>query len=197
MQQFDQLLSHFDPTTGVIDGLAPSIERRLSDLRGVFADQAAYEAALAKEDSLVYTTYCVAPDQGEGDMLYCIGRFMPGRVGAEFFMTKGHIHTWREAAEFYFGLSGEGAMLLEHDTTGENRLLPLHPNSAIYVPSHTAHRTFNTGNTPFTYLTVTLVRAGHDYEIIAARGNFRNVVIAGEGQPQMVDRANFLESISK
>jgi glucose-6-phosphate isomerase len=32
-----------------------------------------------------------------------LGVLMPGKVGAEYFMTKGHIHAWRPAAEVYLG----------------------------------------------------------------------------------------------
>jgi len=197
MKQFTQQLSKFDPITGVVEGAPPAIERRLSDLKGVFADELAYEAALAEEDSLVYSTYCVAPEQGDGAMLYCIGKFMPGRIGAEYYMTKGHIHARPETAEFYFGLRGQGVMLLEDEASGDSQLLPLLPNGAIYVPRHTAHRTMNTGEVPLTYLSVVLADAGHDYEVIAARGNFRKVVVDLDGQPTMLDRAGFLESLSR
>ena len=195
MNVLTQQLTRFDPITGVIEGAPPAIERRLSDLRGVFADQAAYEAALAKEDTLIYTSYCVEPAHGDGDMLYCLIKFTPGRIGSEYYMTKGHIHTWRAAAEFYFGLSGQGAMLLEDEFSGESKLVPLLPNSAIYVPGNTAHRTINTGSESFTYLSLGFAKAGHDYDFIAERGNFRKVVVVVDGQPTMMDRQAFLNSL--
>ena len=65
------------------------------------------------------------------------------------------------------------------------------------MPGHTAHRTFNTGDEPLTYLSVVVANAGHDYEVIAARGNFRQVVVDVDGQPTMIDRASFLESLSR
>jgi glucose-6-phosphate isomerase len=107
-------------------------------------------------------------------------------------MTKGHLHAWRPAAEFYFGLSGEGVMLLQDEATGESRLVPLRPHHAIYVAGHTAHRTMNTGQTPLSYLGVYPAKAGHDYNTIA-KGNFRCVVIERNGQPAMIER----NSISK
>jgi glucose-6-phosphate isomerase len=85
---------------------------------------------------------------------------MPGKIGDEYFLTKGHLHAWRPAAEFYFGLSGEGVMLLEDEATGESRLVPLRPHHAVYVPGHTAHRTVNTGAVPLTYLGVYPARPG-------------------------------------
>ena len=159
----DRLLSHYNPATGELAGSKPT-ERRLADLRGCFADTAAYEAALTAGNPLLYRVASVEPAAGEG-----------------------HLHAWRPAAEFYFGLSGEGMMLLEDETTGESRLLPLRPHHAVYVPGRTAHRTMNTGTVPLTYLGVYPARAGHDYSAIAQR-NFRMVIVERAGRPTMIER---------
>ena len=78
-------------------------------------------------------------------------------------------------------------MLLEDESTGESRMVPLRPHYVVYVPGHTAHRTMNTGSTPLTYLGVYPARAGHDYGAIAQR-NFRMVVVERAGQPAMIER---------
>jgi glucose-6-phosphate isomerase len=182
------LLSHYNPLTGEIPG-AVMVQRHLSDLRGCFADQAAYAAALAAGNPLLYSVGAVEPAPGEGDLHYGIGRLMPGKIGAEYYMTKGHLHAWRPAAEFYFGLTGDGVMLLEDEATGESRLVPLRPNGVVYVPGHTAHRTMNVGPTPLTYLGVYPARAGHDYRAIAER-NFRCAVVEVHGRPTMIERPN-------
>ena len=163
------------------------MERRLSDLRGCFADAAAYERALALDNPLIYPSAAVEPAAGDGDLHYGIGLIMPGRVGNEYFMTKGHLHARREAAEFYIGLQGEGVMLLEDEAAGESCMLPLRPNQVVYVPGRTAHRTMNTGHGPLTYLGVYPANAGHDYGAIA-RENFRCLVVERDGQPVLVER---------
>jgi glucose-6-phosphate isomerase len=185
----ERLLSHFDPLTGTIPG-APTVKRHLSDLRGCFADTAAYEAVLAKNDPLIYTIASVTPADGEGDLHSGIGLIMPGKIGAEYFLTKGHLHAWREAAEFYIGLAGEGVMLLEDKATGESRMVELRPNGVVYVPGRTAHRTMNVGTTPLTYLGVYPAKAGHDYTAIA-KNNFRCVIIERGGKPVMIERKDF------
>jgi glucose-6-phosphate isomerase len=183
----EKILACFDPVSGTIAGLASSTRRYLGDLRGCFADAAAYEKALEAGNPLLYTVAAVEPAAGDGDMHYGIGLIMPGRVGDEYFMTKGHFHSWREAAEIYIGLSGTGMMLLEDEVSSESQMVPLRPHHVIYVPGRTAHRTMNTGDVPLTYLGVYPAKAGHDYGAIAAR-NFRCVVVERAGQAVMVER---------
>lgn len=170
-------------------------ERRLSDLDGYFADEAAYGAALAEEDTVIYTVSSVTPAEGKGQLHYGLGTIYPGCIGEEYHLTKGHLHTWRDAAELYIGFEGEGAMLLEDEESGESRLVPLTARSTVYVPGHTAHRTINTGTEPLVYLGVYPARAGHDYAFIQER-NFRKVVVEQDSRPVFLDRAAFAPSTS-
>ncbi|MBI5382845.1 MAG: cupin domain-containing protein [Opitutae bacterium] len=186
MLDLPQLITRYEPESGKIIG-APSVTRRLSDLRGCFADTKAFEAALAADNPVLYRVGAVEPGVGAGDLHYGVGLLMPGRIGNEYYMTKGHLHSWRDAAEIYFGLTGEGVMLLEDEASGESRMVPLLPNQAVYVPGHTAHRTMNTGTTPLTYIGVYPAKAGHDYAAIAQK-NFRCVVIERNGRPTLVER---------
>ena len=186
MLPLEKLLSQYNPSTGEISG-ASLLKRHLSDLKGCFADAAAYEQALATDNPLLYTVAVVEPGNADGDLHYGLGVLMPGRIGDEYFMTKGHLHAWREAAEIYFGLSGEGVMLLQDEATGESRMVPLKPNGAVYVPGHTAHRTMNVGKVSLTYIGVYPAKAGHDYGSIA-KTNFRCMVIERNGKPAMIER---------
>lgn len=186
MLPINNILSQFDATSGEIVG-QPLTVRHLEDLRGCFADVGAYDSMLSVENSLLYTVASFEPADGKGDLHYGVGKLMPGKVGDEYFMTKGHLHAWRDAAEIYFGLSGNGEMLLEDEATGECQLAPLKPGQAVYVPGHVAHRTVNTGLTPLTYVGVYPARAGHDYAAIADN-NFRCVVVERSGVAAMIPR---------
>ena len=171
-------------------GSRPIVQRRLSDLRGSFIDPAAYETALAQGDPLLYEVSAVEPAVGEGQLHYGLGILYPGRIGSEYYLTKGHYHLYRPAAEIYIGLKGCGCMLLEDEATGESRMVALEANSVVYVPGHTAHRTINTGAEPLVYLGVYPSNAGHDYGAIAER-NFRMALIECRGEPTLVSRATF------
>lgn len=186
MFEVDKLLSQFNSATGEILG-APMVKRHLHDLCGCFADAAAFAAAAAAGNPLVYSVAAVEPARGAGDLHYGVGCLLPGKIGDEYYLTKGHLHAWREAAEVYLGLAGEGVMLLEDEVGGESRMVPLRPNGVVYVPGHTAHRTLNVGKTPLTYLGVYPAKAGHDYSTIA-KTNFRCVVVERNGQPAMFER---------
>jgi glucose-6-phosphate isomerase len=185
----------FDPEDPAIAG-APQTVRRLSDLAGCFADERAYQAALSVDDPVVYRVYSLTFGERGGDLSYGFGVLLPGRVGAEYTLTKGHLHHWRDAAEVYLGLSGEGFMLLQEETSGESHLIPFGKNMVVYVPGHTAHRTINTGGDPLTYLGVYPVRAGHDYGFIEDR-NFAQVVVEVDGRPALQERKAFLNSLKE
>lgn len=168
-------------------GERPMVCRRLSDLGGSFEDTAAHARAVEHGDPVVYEVTAVEPADRPGDLHYGLGVLYPGKVGAEYFLTKGHLHRTREAAEVYIGLSGNGAMLLEDESTGESRMVELGEGRVVYVPGFTAHRTVNTGDTPLRYFGIYPADAGHDYGAIAKR-NFLKVIVEEDGRPVMRDR---------
>ncbi len=192
LERVTRLLARIDPEKGTIDGV-PSVARRLSSLRGCFADAAAYAAASKRGDPVIYTVSTVEPAEGAGQLSYGVGMITAGRIGAEYHLTKGHLHAWRAAAELYVGLRGTGHMLLEDEATRESRLVPLRRDEIVYVPGHTAHRTINTGEEPLIYLGIYPTGSGHDYAHIASR-NFKKVVVTNGGEPALMDRHDFAGS---
>jgi glucose-6-phosphate isomerase len=85
-------------------------------------------------------------------------------------------------------------MLLESEDTGQVKLLPLLPNTVVYVPGYTAHRTVNVGSGPLTYIGIFPSQAGHDYGSLS-RQNFRHVIVEKDSWPVLMERAEFLASI--
>jgi glucose-6-phosphate isomerase len=181
-------LKHFDLTSAQIESM-PQTERRLSQLEGCFADLGAYAATLEQDDPIIYSVSSFEPANGDGDLHIGIGRVMPGKIGNEYYLTRGHLHSWREAAEIYIGLSGSGLMLLEGEQTSS---VALTQHSIVYVPGHTAHRTVNTGSSPLVYLGIYPAKAGHDYAAIA-KDNFKQIVLEVAGQVQTMLRQTWLK----
>ena len=186
------LFARFDLEHGTIAG-GSLTERRLSQLRGAFADTRALDDQLARgEDPLVYTVSTVEHGSGQGDQHIGLGVLYPGRVGREYFLTRGHRHQRAEAAEVYIGLRGTGKMILQNSSG--TSVLELVPESAVYVPGHTDHRTVNTGVAPLVYLGIYPAWAGHDYRSLENE-NFSVVVIEHGGAPRVLDRREFLQSV--
>jgi glucose-6-phosphate isomerase len=188
-------LAHYGQETGFVEGVTPRT-RHLGELAGKFLDDLAYQQTLQNDNPIIYSVSTVEPAQGDGQLHYGIGKLMPGKIGSEYYFTLGHLHAHRPAAEVYLGISGEGLMLLQHESTGETQVQPLKPNTIVYVPGYTAHRTVNTGDKPLIYLGVYPAQAGHDYGIVAKK-NFNKVVLDIDGKPVVMGRQEACQIISK
>jgi glucose-6-phosphate isomerase, archaeal len=162
------------------------IERRLSALKGQFFDQSTYDKMLAVNNELIYEVYEIKRPEIEGEMLMGISIVHPGKVGNEFFMTKGHFHSILETSEIYYCMRGEGYMVME-TPEGDTSVEPLSPGKVLYVPPRWAHRSVCTSRledlvTFFAYP----ANAGHDYGTIEQTG-FRKLVIDGINGPEIID----------
>ena len=91
----------FDPLTGLSPGRR-SIQRRLSQMKGMYTDAAAYERLLAQGDALVYEFYDMHRPESAGEIAFGTTITYPGKVGGEYFMTKGHFHKILETGEVYY-----------------------------------------------------------------------------------------------
>jgi glucose-6-phosphate isomerase, archaeal len=158
--------------------------RRLADLAGVFADEVSRAAMPA--ETLVYRVdaYLPVAEGTPGGLFWGSTVIEPGRVGDEYFMTRGHFHALRDRAEFYVCSAGEGAMILM-DEARRCRWEPMQPGTVHYIPGHTAHRVANTGRGPLAFLACWPSDAGHDYAAIDARG-FSARLRAVDGIPTLV-----------
>jgi len=167
------------------------IMRRLSNMKGQFADQAAYEAALAAGDIVLYQVYEFKRPTNSGELLHGLSIVHPGRIGDEYFMTKGHFHSVLETAEVYYCLQGEGMMVME-TPEGDWAVEPLAPGRVLYVPPRWAHRTVNTGGKEdVVTLFVYPGHAGHDYGSIERQG-FRKLLVDRGGKPEIIDNPRWL-----
>jgi glucose-6-phosphate isomerase len=155
-------------------------------MRDMYADAAAAAKILSEGDPVVYEFYELGAPEYPGDLAFGTSIVYPGKVGNEYFMTKGHFHTILETAEVYYTLAGEGAMLLEN-SEGDVALHFLMSGRALYVPKRYAHRSVNTGTTPLITFFVFRGDAGHDYGTIETKGYRKLVVEGSNGKPEMID----------
>src|SRR3546814_8734777 len=53
-------------------------------------------------NQLVYEVTEFRPSADAGDLIFGLTRMVPGRVGREFFLTRGHIHAKADRPEVYY-----------------------------------------------------------------------------------------------
>lgn len=171
-----------DPASGTLTNATGTYKKRLEDLGGVYADQAAFAAACAETPGrIVYRVEEVRPPDARGNLIFGVTHMEPGRIGAEFFVTRGHIHARGNRPETYRGESGHGLMLLE-SPEGETRILEIAPRMTVYVPPFWIHRSINIAGAPLVMSFCYPADAGQDYDVIARTGGMVVRIVAdGDG----------------
>lgn len=165
--------------------------RRLSAIKRQFFNIEAYEAMLKEDDVDVYEVYEITRPEEAGELITGLSVVHPGKVGEEYFMTKGHFHTVLATAEVYYCLKGEGVMVME-TPEGEWAAESLQPGQFLYVPPRWAHRSVNTcSDEDLVTFFIYPVNAGHDYGSIEKHG-FRKLVVETNGKPQIIGNPRWL-----
>jgi glucose-6-phosphate isomerase len=175
----------FDLASGLCPD-RPSMRRKLSAMAGMFNDQAAFEAALAQADDVVYEFYDIGLPNTASEIAFGTSITYPGKIGDEYFMTKGHFHTVLDTAEVYYCLRGQGYMLME-SPEARWEAQEFRPGVAVYIPPRYAHRSVNVSETePLVTFFAFRGDAGHDYRTIETKG-FRKLIVERDGRPTIID----------
>ena len=164
------------------------ITRYIKDLEGMFIDEQTRKNM--NQDSMAYEVYSYYPvaENTKGGLFWGVTHLHPGLVGNEFMMTKGHFHTNKDSAEYYWGIEGEG-MLIMMNSEGDTRAEKMSPGTLHYIPGNTAHRVANTGNTVLSFGACWPSDAGHDYESIKEYGFSKRLLLV-DGVPQLIADTN-------
>jgi glucose-6-phosphate isomerase len=178
---------YLSPESGGLSGRTGRYEKHLSELAGLYADAAHYDAAVRAGDRVVYSVEDYRPSAANGDLCFGITHMQPGRIGQEFFMTRGHIHAVANRPETYRGELGRGVMLME-SPDGQVVILNVTPGATLYVPPYWIHRSVNTGAEPLVMTFAYPADSGQDYGIIARSNGMRVRVVAdGDGWKTVVN----------
>jgi glucose-6-phosphate isomerase len=160
--------------------------RRLSSMNGQYLDTPAYATLLEKDDALVYEVYeNINMPKEPGELYHGSSIVHPGKVGEEYFMTKGHFHQVLDTAEVYYCVHGSGFMMME-TPEGEWAAEELKPGVVLYVPPRWAHRSINVGTDDLITFFIYPGDAGHDYGTIEVQG-FRKLLLDRGGKPSLID----------
>jgi glucose-6-phosphate isomerase len=120
----------------------------------------------------------------EGGLFYGTTNIETGKVGDEYFMTKGHFHQKMNRGEFYWGIKGNGVLLLmnkQRKMSAEK----MSPGSLHYISGYTAHRVVNIGLDTLKFGACWPSDAGHNYEEIERNG-FSARLLEVDGKPTLI-----------
>ena len=146
-----------------------NVSRTLGDLRGIFADVDAFSRMPQNMPAYEVSSFLPEQEGTPGGLYFGITYLHPGKVGNEYFMTKGHFH----------------GMLILMDQLRRVWAERIFPGSLHYIPGGVAHRMANTGNTLFSFAACWPSDAGHNYREIADHG-FAARLLEVDGKPQLI-----------
>lgn len=167
-----------DAGTGEMGGRTGIKQSRVRDLGGVFADTAAFDALAARDpEYVVYQVHEHRPARSvPQELIFGSSMVEPGKIGAEYFMTRGHIHARSDRPEIYFCQRGRGVMHME-SPEGETKPVEMAVGSIVYVPPHWIHRSVNTGDELLVTFFCYPADSGQDYAIIERSGGMRTLIV--------------------
>lgn len=139
--------------------------RKIADMAGYFQDERAYRAL---DPNLIMYKY--APCEFD-TLSYVVTEMLPGRVGDEYFMTKGHFHATIERPGIYTTLTGFGVLILQNKEEKVPVMFsPMEKGTLCYIPPRTGHRVANIGDEKIIYTGTTTTDAGWSYSDIKEKG---------------------------
>lgn len=148
---------------GVIEGKEVNCyKKKLNQVTGLYKNINNIDG-----ETLVYTVYSY--EQGNpkqiGNLNWGLTILEPIYINEECNMTRGHFHQDQNCAEIYFGIAGEGLLLLmNHD--GKVWAEKVFQGSLHHIDGSIAHRLVNVGASQCKVGACWPTTAGHDYEAI-------------------------------
>jgi glucose-6-phosphate isomerase, archaeal len=176
-----------DLALGTLEPEGEVVDRRVVDLHALLSDDPGGDGPA--DDILVYRVRSIPVPETISNIRCSTTVVYPGRIGREYFMTKGHFHQTRDRAEIYIGLAGEGRLVLASEE-GRHAVEPIRRGTVGYVPGGWAHRSVNVGDSPLVFFAAYVGDAGHDYAAIERTG-FPVLVLAGANGPEIVENPRY------
>lgn len=159
-------------------------KKTVGDLAGYWHTAEALAGMNPLTPLYITETWYPIEDGTEGAVLWGNTTLYSGRVGHEYFMTRGHRHIKRTHGELVVCVNGRGALLLMNEER-ETRMEEMSPGSTHYIQGHNAHRTVNTGHEPLVFLCAWPADCGHVYEDVRQHG-FSRLLLEVDGQPRLM-----------
>lgn len=160
----------YDFSTGILEDSEKKIgliKRTIADTIDIYENK---DVTTEKGKELAYFVQSHDPQPNiEGALQFGTSNLLPGDINGEFYMTKGHTHEIENRAEYYFGIKGNGLLLLM-DENRNTKIEEVHSNSLHYIEGYVAHRLVNIGDTTLVVGACWNADAGHNYDAISEDG---------------------------
>lgn len=160
------------------------LTRTLNDIKFIFEHPEFVTSENSNQTAYTVSSYKPVSDGSEGGLFFGVTNIYPGMVGDEYIMTKGHYHSKIDTAEFYWGVEGEGVLILM-DKSRNIWAERVFPGSLHYIAAGVAHRMANTGDAVFSFGACWGSDAGHDYGTIETQG-FAARLKQVDGEPKLI-----------
>lgn len=178
--------AHLDLGSGALWPASHVVTCRLSDMAGRYLDEQAEKELIDAEDPLIYRADEIVAPEVPGQLHTSVTVLYPGKVGDEYFMSKGHYHVDDSCVKVYLCVRGRGYLLMQTSDQDVHEVL-MTPGTIAYCPPRWAQRTVNIGDEPFAYYKYWPAHAGHDYGRVLDEGGFVKRVLHRDGSPAVVD----------
>jgi len=173
---FHPFKSHLELESGKIGSNANCWDRKLSEMTEIYDQENINNQLDISGNTIVYRVYEHELPYEKGHLIPVTTILYPGRVGNQFFMTKGHYHENRGTAEVYLILNGEGVLTMQTED-GQHQEIEFSTEDLLYIPPFWAHRMVNTSiSDPLIFYGIYPADAGHDYQTIVETGFKKKVI---------------------
>lgn len=155
-------------------------EKYFSECQGIYKDTQALEEMGDKVCYWVNNQNYNRTNFVKGNLAWGTTYLNPYTVGGECAMTGGHYHGDTDCDEYYYGLKGEGFLLL-WDGADDFHAEKVFPGSLHYINGHYAHRLINSGDEVLAVTACLLPASNLDHQSIIETGfPYRCYKIDGE-----------------
>lgn len=168
---------------GVIEGATvQTATKKFNEVSNLYQNNA------IDDNPTVYNVYSYSQGDANiaGNLNWGLTVMKPICIHEECNMTKGHFHENRNCAEIYFGIAGEGLLMLM-DEEGNTWAEKIYQGSLHHIDGHLAHRLINIGDSDLKVGACWPTTAGHDYEAVTTR-EFAYRVFKRNGKIEIEER---------
>ncbi|WP_057879606.1 glucose-6-phosphate isomerase family protein [Companilactobacillus kimchiensis] len=147
---------------GTLVGDTKQGETLVKDISSFLMDSNISDSEASKVAYGVRVSKNAVSEGQQGGLFFGVSTLNAGSINNEYYFTRGHYHEKLDTGEYYWGISGEGLLLLHYPDDTET-ITRVSPGSVLYIPGKVAHRLINIGKSKLAVGAVWQSISGHAY----------------------------------